>query len=155
MHIIAGKAVAFKEAMEPPWKKMQKQIVVNAKTLAGRLIKDDFNLVSGGTDNHLMLADLTNKALTGKEAEAHLGEAAITLNKNTVPYDKQSPFITSGIRIGTPCVTMRGMQEEQMKSIGGWINDVIAKPSKTVKDRVMGEVEALCDEYPIYRTWLL
>ena len=152
MHLIAAKAVCFKENLTPMRRKLQKQIVANSKTLASTLTGNDFNLVSGGTDNHLMLCDLTNKGLTGKDAEAALGEAGITLNKNTVPYDKQSPFVTSGIRAGTPSVTIRGMRQAEMKLIGSLISDVVSNPGdKGVKEKVKSEVDGLCSKYPVYK----
>ncbi|MFP4015554.1 MAG: serine hydroxymethyltransferase [Halanaerobiales bacterium] len=125
MHIIAGKAVAFKEAMADEFKEYQKQIVKNAKVLADELEKKGFRLVSGGTDNHMMLLDLSNKDITGKDAEAVLDKVGITVNKNTIPYETRSPFVTSGIRIGTPAVTTRGMKEEEMQLIAKYISDAI------------------------------
>lgn len=152
MNLIAAKAVCFKENLKPERRKLNQQIVDNAKALAEKLLEEDFNLVSGGTDNHLMLADLTNKGITGKDAEAALQDAGITLNKNTVPYDKQSPFVTSGIRIGTPSVTMRGMKEEEMRIIGGWISEVVSNPGdKKLKKRVGSGAEGLCSRYRIYK----
>jgi glycine hydroxymethyltransferase len=152
MHIIAAKAVCFKENMTEARRRVQRQIVANSKALASELTGKGFNLISGGTDNHLMLADLTSKGITGKDAEAALGLAGITLNKNTVPYDKQPPFVTSGIRIGTPCVTIRGMKEEQMRQIGAWISDIIAKPQDAaVRERVKKEAEALTRKFQIYK----
>jgi len=152
MHIIAAKAVCFRENMTSARRRMMAQVVANSKALAGSLLKEGFDLVSGGTDNHLMLADLSGKGLTGKVAETVLGEAGITLNKNTVPYDKQSPFVTSGIRLGTPCVTARGMKEEEMKQIASWIAEVVSKPQDAmVCERVRKEVQALCLKSPIYR----
>lgn len=152
MNVIAAKAVCFKENLTPERKKVHEQIVKNSRTLASTLIAQGFNLVSGGTDNHLMLTDISNKGITGKEAEAALGEAGITVNKNTVPYDKQSPFITSGIRIGTPSVTLRGMKEQEMKKIGTWISEVVAGPQDALaKERVKKEAAALCASFPIYR----
>ena len=152
MHLIAAKAVCFKENLSPERKRMQRQIVLNSKALAATLIENGFDLVSGGTDNHLMLADLTNKGVTGKDAEAALAQAGITLNKNTVPYDKQSPFVTSGIRIGTPSVTVRGMKEPQMKEIASWISEVVAKPAdQKLKDKVKAEAAKLCGQFPVYK----
>ncbi|MBE3126766.1 MAG: serine hydroxymethyltransferase, partial [Candidatus Atribacteria bacterium] len=125
MHVIAAKAVCFKQAMTPEFINYQKQIVVNAKALAKKLVELDYNLVSGGTDNHLMLVDLRNKGITGKQAEKALEEAGITVNKNTVPFDPQKPMITSGIRIGTPAVTTRGMKEKDMSVIAEMMNRVL------------------------------
>jgi glycine hydroxymethyltransferase len=151
MHIIAAKAVCFRENMSPERRKANHQIVANSKALAAKLSSEGFNLVSGGTDNHLMLADLTAKGVTGKDAEAALQEAGITLNKNTVPYDKQPPFVTSGVRIGTPCVTVRGMREPEMGMIGSWINRVVSNPGDAaLKAKVRAEAEALCKKFPVY-----
>ncbi len=145
MHAIAAKAITFKEAMSDSFREYQKQIVINAKCLADELSNLDFRIVSGGTDNHLMLIDLTDKGMTGKEAEESLEKENIILNKNTIPFETKSPFITSGIRIGTPCVTTRGMGKEEMKEIAQMIADVLLK-KKSIKDRV----ERLCRKYPIY-----
>lgn len=149
MHIIAAKAVAFKEALEPEFKEYQKQIVKNAAKLADELKKRGFNLVSGGTDNHLMLIDLQNFGITGKQFEHNLDEVHITANKNAVPNDPQSPFITSGIRIGTPAVTSRGFKEPEMEKIAGWLYDIVTDFEGN-KERVTEEVLALCDKFPIY-----
>ncbi len=149
MHIIAAKAVAFKEALQPEFKEYQKQIAANAAKLAEELKKRGFNLVSGGTDNHLMLIDLQNFGITGKQLEHNLDEVHITVNKNAVPNDPQSPFITSGIRVGTPAVTSRGFREAEMEKIAGWIYDVVTDFEGT-KDRVSEEVQELCARFPIY-----
>ena len=149
MHIIAAKAVAFKEALQPEFKEYQKQIVKNAAKLADELKKRGFNLVSGGTDNHLMLIDLQNFNITGKQFEHNLDEVHITANKNAVPNDPQSPFITSGIRIGTPAVTSRGFKEAEMEKIAGWLYDIVTD-FEANKDRVTAEVLALCEKFPIY-----
>ncbi len=149
MHIIAAKAVAFKEALQPEFKEYQKQIVKNAAKLADELKKRGFNLVSGGTDNHLMLIDLQNFGITGKQFEHNLDEVHITANKNAVPNDPQSPFITSGIRIGTPAVTSRGFKEAEMEKIAGWLYDIVTD-FEANKDRVTAEVLALCEKFPIY-----
>ena len=149
MHIIAAKAVAFKEALEPKFKAYQEQIVKNAAKLAEELTKRGFNLVSGGTDNHLMLVDLQNFGITGKQFEHNLDEVHITANKNAVPNDPQSPFITSGIRIGTPAVTSRGFKEPEMEKIAGWLYDIVTDFEGN-KDRVTAEVLALCEKFPIY-----
>ena len=133
MHVIAAKAASFKEALSPSFKNYQEQIVKNAQTLAQTLMKKGFRLVSGGTDNHLMLVDLRNKEITGKEAEALLDNAGVTVNKNTIPFDPQSPFVTSGIRIGTPAVTTRGMKEKEMEQIGEIIDLVITNRQDAAK----------------------
>ena len=149
MHIIAAKAVAFKEAMSDDFKKYQQQIVKNAKKLSNELIERGISLVSGGTDNHLMLIDLTNKGKTGKEIEALLDKAHITANKNAIPFDKQTPFVTSGVRVGTPAVTSRGMKEDDMVVIAECIADIIDNGEEAV-ERCSEKVAALCEKYPIY-----
>lgn len=149
MHIIAAKAVAFKEAMSDDFKKYQQQIVKNAKKLSNELIERGISLVSGGTDNHLMLIDLTSKGKTGKEIEALLDMAHITANKNAIPFDKQTPFVTSGIRVGTPAVTSRGMKEDDMVVIAECIADIIDNGEAAV-ERCSKKVAALCKKYPIY-----
>ncbi len=151
MHVIAAKAVAFREAAAPGFASYQKQIVANARALAAALMERGFNLVSGGTDNHLMLVDLRNKGLTGKVAEAALQRAHITTNKNTVPGETQSPFVTSGIRIGTPAVTTRGMKEDDMRAIAALIDRVLLKPDDaSVSDAVRAEVKELANNFPLY-----
>jgi glycine hydroxymethyltransferase len=151
MHIIAAKAVCFKEAMEPAFAEYQRQIAANAKRLAASISGHGFRLVSGGTDNHLMLVDVFSKGITGKVAEAALGKAAITVNKNAIPFDKNPPMVASGIRLGTPAVTTRGMREPEMDQIGELIARVLAAP---VDDRAIGmvksEVERLCRRFPLY-----
>jgi glycine hydroxymethyltransferase len=148
MHVIAAKAVCFKQAMTPEFLSYQKQIIINAKVLADKLVELDYNLVSGGTDNHLMLVDLRNKGITGKQAEKALEEAGITVNKNAVPFDSQKPMITSGIRIGTPAVTTRGMKEEDMGVIAGMINRVLNDTeNQKIKDEVRKEVENFCKKF--------
>ncbi|MBR6637590.1 MAG: serine hydroxymethyltransferase [Lachnospiraceae bacterium] len=149
MHVIAAKAVCFKEALEPAFKEYQQQILKNAQALAKALIARGFNIVSGGTDNHLMLVDLQNMGVTGKEAEKLLDAANITCNKNTIPNDPQSPFVTSGIRLGTPAVTSRGMKEEDMEVIAEAIYLVI-KDVEANKDKAMAMVKELTDKYPLY-----
>ena len=149
MHIIAAKAVAFGEALQPAFKEYQQQIIKNADALAKALVAKGFRLVSGGTDNHLMLLDLRDKGVTGKELEHRLDEVHITVNKNAIPNDPQSPFITSGVRIGTPAITSRGFKEEQMELIAGWIADVV-NDFEGQKERVTKEVIALCEQFPIY-----
>ncbi|HHU49388.1 MAG: serine hydroxymethyltransferase [Caldicoprobacterales bacterium] len=149
MHIIAAKAVSLKEALQPSFREYQKQIVKNAAALAQGLIDEGFRLVSGGTDNHLMLVDLRNHGITGKDAEKLLDKVRITVNKNTIPNDPQSPFITSGIRIGTPAVTSRGMKEQDMKSIARAIRLAIEDFDGN-KQKVLSLVEKLCTKYPLY-----
>jgi glycine hydroxymethyltransferase len=151
MHIIAAKAVALKEAMTEDFRKYQKQVVENAKVLAEEMKSHGFRLVSGGTDNHLMLVDVTVKGITGKEASAVLDHARITVNKNAIPFDKNSPFVTSGIRLGTPAVTTRGMKQAEMKLIAGWIAQVLCAPQDTaVIERVKTEVGRLTERFPLY-----
>ncbi len=151
MHIIAAKAVSFKEALTDEFKEYQKQIVRNAKKLADVLISKNYNLVSGGTDNHLMLVDLHNKNVTGKEAEKALEKAGIIVNKNMVPFDDKSPFVTSGIRIGTPSVTTRGMKEKEMELIGEYIDAVISNiNNETLLKDIEKKVLKLCEEFPLY-----
>lgn len=150
-HIIAAKAVAFGEVLKPEFKSYSEQVIKNAKVLADALLKKDFNLVTGGTDNHLMLIDLNNKNVTGKDAEIALDKAGITVNKNTVPYDTRSPFVTSGIRIGTPALTTRGMKESEMKQIAGWIGDVIDHISdENHLSKIKKQIEEFCKDFPIY-----
>lgn len=149
MHIIAAKAVALGEALTDEFKDYQRQIVKNAAALSGALIDNGIDIVSGGTDNHLMLLKLVKNGITGKELEQRLDEVHITANKNTVPNDPQSPFITSGLRIGTPAVTTRGFKEPEMKLIADWITDIINDFDGN-KARISEEVQALCAKYPIY-----
>lgn len=149
MHIIAAKAVCFGEALTDDFKAYQTQIVKNAKALCSALIEKGFNIVSGGTDNHLMLIDLTNMNITGKEAEKLLDEVGVTVNKNTIPFETTSPFITSGIRIGTPAVTSRGFKEEDMEEIANIIYLTLSDFNKN-QDNVRKRVKALCDKYPLY-----
>lgn len=151
MHVIAAKAVAFKEALTEEFVEYQKQIVKNAKTLAERLIKKGLRLVSKGTDTHLMLVDLTETGLTGKQAEEALDASGITVNKNTIPFETKSPFITSGIRIGTPAVTTRGMKEKEMELIGDLIMEVLENiDNRETQKRVKSRVRDLCTEFPLY-----
>lgn len=149
MHIIAAKAVSFQEALTDDFKQYQKQIVKNAAKLAEELKRRGFRLVSGGTDNHLLLLDLRNQEITGKDAEKLLDEAGVTVNKNTIPYDPQSPFVTSGIRIGTPAVTTRGMKEEDMTDIAEIISVVVKTPQKIEEAKEM--VAKLCAKFPLYK----
>lgn len=150
MHIIAAKAVCFKEALSDEFKKYQNQIVKNAAALSRGLIENGFELVSGGTDNHLMLLDLRNEPLTGKQAEHMLDEVGITANKNAIPFDPEKPFVTSGVRLGTPAVTSRGMVEEDMKEIAALIA-LTLRDFENKKDEVKARVSALCDKYPLYK----
>ena len=149
MHTIAAKAVCFKEALSPEFKEYQKQIVKNAAALAQGLLDEGFKLVSGGTDNHLMLLDLTDMDITGKEAEKQLDEVGITANKNAIPFDSKSPFITSGVRIGTPATTSRGFKEDDMREIANLIKLAITDFENS-KGEVRARVKALCDKYPLY-----
>ncbi|QLJ53298.1 MAG: Serine hydroxymethyltransferase [Candidatus Fermentimicrarchaeum limneticum] len=152
-HVIAAKAVCFKEAMQPSFKEYAKQIVKNAKALAEELMARGFKLVSGGTDNHLLLVDLTTKGMTGKEAQELLDSVGITVNKNTIPYDTQKPFVTSGIRLGTPPLTTRGMKESEMKEVGGMIAKVFdSKGDAAVLAKVKTQVKELCDRFPLYKS---
>lgn len=149
MHTIAAKAVCFKEALDPSFKEYANQVVKNAAALADTLMAEGFKLVSGGTDNHLMLVDLTETGVTGKEAEKMLDEVGITVNKNAIPFDTRSPFVTSGIRIGTPASTSRGFKEEDMVEVGKLIALTI-KDFDNKKDEIKTRVKALCDKYPLY-----
>ncbi len=151
MNTIAAKAVAFKEAMRPEFKKYQQQIVKNAETLAKELIDNNFRLVSGGTDNHLMLVDLQDKEMTGKHAQVAFEEIGITLNKNAIPFDPEPPWVTSGVRIGTPAVTTRGMREPQMREIGKIITAFVKnEKDKKILKHLKGRVADLCEEFPLY-----
>jgi glycine hydroxymethyltransferase len=151
MNTIAAKAVCFEEALRPSFKEYNRQIVKNAKELARTLAESGLRLVSGGTDNHLMLLDLTSQGITGLEAETALGNAGITVNKNTIPNETKSPFVTSGLRIGTPAVTSRGMKEAEMRRIGGWIATVLKDiRDEAVIKRVKGEVNAMAGKFPLY-----
>ncbi|MCL6088787.1 MAG: serine hydroxymethyltransferase [Candidatus Marsarchaeota archaeon] len=150
-NMIMAKAVAFHEAATPEFKQYAKQIVKNAKALAKALLDLNFTLVSGGTDTHLILIDLRNRSLTGKEAQLALDAAGITGNKNTIPNDPQSPFITSGLRIGTPALTTRGMKEKEMQMVAGWMDEVLKSPSdEGVRSRVKAEIKKMTAEFPIY-----
>jgi len=151
MHVIAAKAVAFREALQPSFRDYQKKIVANAKALAGELLSLDYHLVSGGTDNHLILVNLTTKGVTGKAAEAALDRAGITVNKNAVPFDTQSPFVTSGIRVGTPAATTRGFGEDDMKLIARWIDRVVRNVENDKEiEAVRAEVLEACGNHPLY-----
>jgi len=152
MHVIAGKAVAFKEALLPEFKIYQTQVVANAQAMATVIQERGYKIVSGMTENHLFLVDLIDKGMTGKEADAALGASNITVNKNSVPNDPQSPFVTSGIRIGTPAITTRGFTVDESKQLAGWICDVLDDHSnEDVIKRVKGEVLAICKRFPVYQ----
>ncbi|EPA7395821.1 serine hydroxymethyltransferase [Escherichia albertii] len=151
MHVIAGKAVALKEAMEPEFKTYQQQVAKNAKAMVEVFLERGYKVVSGGTDNHLFLVDLVDKNLTGKEADAALGHANITVNKNSVPNDPKSPFVTSGIRVGTPAITRRGFKEAEAKELAGWMCDVLDSINdEAVIERIKGKVLDICARYPVY-----
>ena len=151
MHIIAGKAVCFAQAMQPEFKAYAAQVVDNAKALAASLQEQGLDIVSGGTDNHLFLVDLIERSYTGKDADAALGRANITVNKNTVPNDPRSPFVTSGLRIGTPAVTTRGFKEAEVVALAGWIADVLDDPSnEPVIERTRQSVLEICRRFPVY-----
>ena len=152
MHVIAAKAVAFREALQADFKAYQQAVKANARTLAGRLMERGYNIVSGGTDNHLLLVDLIERGITGKEADAALGACNITVNKNTVPNDPRSPFVTSGLRIGTPAITTRGFGAEECVTLANWIADVLDDlEAKATHARVKADVIALCERFPVYR----
>jgi glycine hydroxymethyltransferase len=151
MHVIAAKAVAFKEALEPEFKAYQQQVVKNAQAMAKTIIARGYKIVSGGTENHLMLVDMIGKGVTGKDAEAALGKAHITVNKNAVPNDPQKPFVTSGLRIGTPAVTTRGYKEPECVALANWICDVLDAPNdENVIAGVRANVELQCKQFPVY-----
>lgn len=151
MHVIAAKAVAFKEALSPEFKEYAKQIIKNAKVMASVLQSYEFRIVSGGTDNHLMLVDLTNKGITGKDAQTILDEVGITANRNTIPFEKLSPFVTSGIRFGTPALTSRGFKEADIEEVAKIIAMVLENPdSYAAKDDAVSRVAALCEKFPLY-----
>jgi glycine hydroxymethyltransferase len=151
MHVIAAKAVAFQEALQPQFKEYQQQVLANARAMANTFQRRGFRVVSGGTDNHLFLLDLSDKQMTGKDADAALGQAHITVNKNAVPNDPRPPMVTSGLRIGSPASTTRGFKEAEMTQVAGWIADIIdAGGAPEVIERVRGEVSALCRRFPVY-----
>jgi glycine hydroxymethyltransferase len=156
MHVIAAKAVAFKEALSPEFREYQRQIVDNARALAEALIAEGFRLVSGGTDTHVMLVDVASKGLTGKVSEAALDKAGLTVNKNAIPFDTKPPMITSGIRLGTPALTTRGMREAEMRQIASFIAEVLAHVEDADRQaRVAGRVREMCAAFPLYRERLL
>ena len=151
MHVIAAKAVAFKEALEPEFKIYQEQVLKNASAMADQFIKRGFNVVSGGTDDHLFLVDFIEKGITGKDVDAALGKANITVNKNSVPNDPQSPFVTSGIRVGTPAPTTRGFKEAECVDLTNWMCDVIENlDNEEIINAVKLKVIELCKKYPVY-----
>lgn len=153
MHVIAAKAVAFKEALQPDFVEYQKQIVSNARAMAKTMMERGYKIVSNGTDDHLMLIDLMDKGITGKEAEAALGEAYITTNKNAVPNDTQSPFVTSGIRIGTPAITTRGFKEQECVQVANWICDILSDLHNQEKiAEIKEKVVTLCNQFPVYKS---
>ncbi|UCF37125.1 MAG: serine hydroxymethyltransferase [Acidobacteriota bacterium] len=155
VHVIAAKAVCFREAMQPGFREYQEQIVQNAKALSGVLAQRGYRIVSGGTDNHVFLVDVFSKGLTGKQAEKGLEEASITVNKNTIPFDQHPPMVTSGIRVGTPALTTRGMKVPEMERIGTWIADVLDDiENEAVKQRVRNSVKALTANFPLYANHL-
>jgi glycine hydroxymethyltransferase len=152
MHVIAAKAVAFKEAMEPEFKSYQAQVITNAQAMAKVFMDRGYDVVSKGTDDHLFLVSFIEAGLTGKDVDAWLGASNITVNKNAVPNDPQSPFVTSGIRVGTPAITTRGFSEAEAKDLAGWMCDVIdARGDQAVIDRVKGQVLDICARYPVYK----
>ena len=156
MHAVAAKAVCFKEAREEGFRDYQRQVIANAKVLAAELASAGFKIVSGGTDNHLMLVNVFVRGLTGSQAEKALERASITVNKNAIPFDTQPPMKASGIRIGTPALTTRGMKEDDMKQIAAWISEVLADPdSESVREQVRRSVEELCERFPIYENRLV
>ena len=151
MHVIAAKAVALLEALQPEFTVYQQQVLANARAMSARLMQRGYRIVSGGTDNHLFLMDLSDREITGKEADAALGRANITVNKNAVPNDPRPPMVTSGLRIGTPASTTRGFREAEVETVAGWIADVLdANGGAEAVERVRGEVLALCRRFPVY-----
>jgi glycine hydroxymethyltransferase len=151
MHVVAAKAVCFKEAMHPDFRTYAARIVENARTLAEEFVRRGYHVVSGGTDNHLILLDVRSKGLTGRKAQRALDGAHIVANKNMIPFDPEKPMTTSGLRIGTPALTTRGMQAAEMRQVAAWIDTVLSAPEDaTVQARVRDEVRALCAAFPIY-----
>jgi glycine hydroxymethyltransferase len=150
-HVIAAKAVAFKEALSDDFKVYQKQVLKNAKAMVAVMQERGYKVVSNGTDNHLFLLDLIDKDITGKDADAALGRANITVNKNSVPNDPRSPFVTSGLRIGSPAITRRGFEEQEAKQVATWMCDILDNMGdESVIDRVRSEVVELCEKFPVY-----
>ncbi|MFQ5488047.1 MAG: serine hydroxymethyltransferase, partial [Gammaproteobacteria bacterium] len=153
MHVIAAKAVAFKEALQPAFGDYQRQVVANAREMAGRMQQRGYRIVSGGTDNHLFLVDFIEQGITGKEADEALGAANITVNKNSVPNDPRSPFVTSGIRIGTPAMTSRGFKEIESALLADWICDILDDVGNSATiERVKGQVLEICRRFPVYES---
>ena len=151
MHVIAAKAVCFKEAMEDDFKTYQKQILSNAKKMSEKFMANDIDIVSNGTSNHMFLVNLIKNEVTGKELEAALGEAFITVNKNSVPNDPKSPFVTSGIRVGTPAVTRRGFKEKEVSQVADWMTQIIKNlDDKNLISEIKDEVKNLCSNFPVY-----
>ena len=151
VHVIAAKAVCFKAATTEEFRSYIRQVVKNAKALAATIASRGFRIVSGGTDTHLMLVDVDSKGINGKQAEQALDKAGITVNKNTIPFDRNPPMTPSGIRIGTPALTTRGMKEGEMEAIGGWITEVLDRADdESVQKRIKKEVETLCEKFPLY-----
>jgi len=151
VHIIAAKAVCFREALQPEFRNYAKQIVANAKVLAETLAAEGFRIISGGTDTHLMLVDVFSKGMFGSDAEKALGEAGITVNKNAIPFDVNPPMKPSGIRIGTPALTTRGMKENEMRQVGRWIAEALNRPTDTAAlDKIRRQVLELADAFPLY-----
>ena len=151
MHVIAAKAVGFKEALQPEFKAYQEQVVANARAMAEVIMERGYKVVSGGTDNHLLLIDLIGREFTGKDADETLGRANITVNKNTVPNDPRSPFVTSGLRVGTPAITTRGFKEEETRELAGWMCDVLdSMGDEATVNRVKEHVLDICKRFPVY-----
>jgi glycine hydroxymethyltransferase len=151
MHIIAAKAVAFLEALKPSFKRYQEQVLLNARTLATEFLRLGYQLVTGGTDNHLLLIDLTNTGLTGRDAEKSLDSAGITVNKNRIPFDQRSAKITSGIRLGTPALTTRGMKESEMRQVAEFIHQVLSDPGDQDRlQRLQGQIKEFCRSFPLF-----
>ena len=151
MHIIAAKAVAFKEALQPQFKVYQQNVIVNARAMAAKIMQRGYKIVSGGTDNHMLLVDLTGLEITGKDAECALDKAHMTVNKNTVPGEQRSPFITSGLRIGTPAMTTRGMMEQEVVQVADWLCDILDNhTNERTIENIKLKVTDLCDQFPVY-----
>jgi len=153
MHTIAAKAVSFQEALRPAFKRYQQQVLLNARTLATEFLRQGYQLVTGGTDNHLLLMDLTNTGSTGQDAEKALDKAGITVNKNRVPFDQRPAKVTSGIRIGSPALTTRGMKEPEMRQVADFIHQVLSAPTDLDRlQRLKGQVKEFCHSYPLFST---
>ena len=152
MHVVAAKAVCFKEALEPEFKTYMSQVMINAKTMAKTIVGRGIDIVQGGTENHMILVDLRNKEVTGKDSEYKLGLANITVNKNAVPNDPESPFVTSGIRLGTPAVTTRGFKEDEIIQISNWICDIVLDLNNEQKiEEIKNKALSLCKDFPVYK----